>query len=152
MLHDFPLREPLTDDEYAWVSVRCSPYYANTPLYPIVDHLKRVMRWRAEDTAQERLQKLEAALQSQSTPLPEVVPLIADLMSMTMPNDRYPAVEMTTQQRRDATLDAIVSWMLELCEAKPVLSALDQLVDDEVLYQRGRGHRSRYIFKHALIR
>ncbi|MEE9253903.1 MAG: hypothetical protein V3U43_03140, partial [Pseudomonadales bacterium] len=28
---------------------------------------------------------------------------------------------------------------------------LEQLVEDELLYQRGRGQRSRYIFKHALI-
>ncbi len=30
-------------------------------------------------------------------------------------------------------------------------NGLDQLVKDELLYQRGRGRRSRYIFKHALI-
>jgi hypothetical protein len=36
-------------------------------------------------------------------------------------------------------------------EEAEVRSGLEQLVEDELLYQRGRGERSRYIFKHALI-
>ena len=35
---------------------------------------------------------------------------------------------------------------------EPVLqNGLGQLVENELLYQRGRGHRARYVFKHALI-
>ncbi|MFT5175077.1 MAG: putative ATPase, partial [Gammaproteobacteria bacterium] len=37
-------------------------------------------------------------------------------------------------------------------EESVLQSGLEQLVDDELLYQRGRPPRSRYTFKHALIR
>ena len=74
------LREPLIDEDYTWVSIRCSPYYASTPLYPVIEHFKRVMNWQPEDDAPSRLEKLEAALRTQSIPLEEVVLLYAELM------------------------------------------------------------------------
>jgi len=121
------LREPLVDEDYTWVSIRCSPYHASSTLYPLIEHFKRAMGWQPEDDAQSRLEKLEAALQTQSTPLEEVAPLYAELMSLPVPEDRYPALAMTPRQKRDATLDAIVGWLLDLAENKPVLQVCEDL-------------------------
>jgi hypothetical protein len=54
-------------------------------------------------------------------PLGGIVPLVADLMSVPLPEDRYPASEMTPPQKREAMLDAIAGWLFELAESKPVL-------------------------------
>ena len=121
------LREPLIDEDYTWVSIRCSPYYASTPLYPVIEHFKRVMNWQPEDDAPSRLEELEAALRTQSIPLEEVVPLYAELMSLPVPEERYPALAMTPQQKWEATLDAIAGWLLELAESKPVLQVCEDL-------------------------
>ena len=121
------LREPLDDGEYEWVSIRCSPYHTNSPLYPVVEHLKRALGWQPDDDDQARLVKLEAALEPMSTPLEEVVPLYAEIMSLPIPEDRYPALGMTPKQQRDATLDAIVGWALEVAESKPVLHVWEDL-------------------------
>jgi tetratricopeptide (TPR) repeat protein len=43
------------------------------------------------------------------------------------PEDRYPRLSMTAQQQRDATLDAIVAWLIELAEDTPVLMAWEDL-------------------------
>jgi predicted ATPase len=53
--------------------------------------------------------------------------LFADLMSVPVPEDRYPRLAMTAQQQRDATLDAIVAWLIELAERAPVLMAWEDL-------------------------
>ena len=53
--------------------------------------------------------------------------LFADLMSVPLPEDRYPRLSMTAQQQRDATLDAIVAWLIELAERAPVLTAWEDL-------------------------
>ena len=121
------LREPLVDEDYTWVSIRCSLYHTSSTLYPIIEHLKRTMGWQPEDDAQSRLAKLEAVLRPLSTPLEEVVSLYAELLSLPVPADRYPALAMTPKQKRDATLDTITDWLLDLAERKPVLQVCEDL-------------------------
>ena len=121
------LREPLIDEDYTWVSIRCSPYFTGTALYPIIEHVKRVMDWQSDDDDSARIRKLETALRTQSLPLQEVVPLFAELMSLPLPEDRYPALAMTPQQKREATLDAIAGWLFVLAESKPVLQVCENL-------------------------
>ncbi len=121
------LRERVASDDYIWVAFRCSPYHANSTLYPIIEHLKRAMGWKPEDDVEARLEKLEGALRAQSLPLEEVVPLYAELTSLPLPEDRYPALQMTPQQKREAILDAVVGWLLESAERTPMLNVWEDL-------------------------
>jgi predicted ATPase len=121
------LREA-TSKDHIWVAIRCSPFHTASAFHPIVEHLKRVFGWQPEDTAQQHLAKLEAGLGGfKALPLSESVRLFADLMSVPVPEDRYPRLAMTAQQQRDATLDAIVAWLIELAEGAPVLMAWEDL-------------------------
>ena len=121
------LREAAGKDQI-WVAIRCSPFHTASAFHPIIEHLKRVFGWEPEDTAPQHLAKLEAGLAGFKTlPLAESVRLFADLMSVPTPEDRYPRLSMTAQQQRDATLDAIVAWLIELAERTPVLMAWEDL-------------------------
>src|SRR5216683_933093 len=121
------LREA-TGKDHIWVAIRCSPFHTASAFHPIIEHLKRVFGWQPEDTAQRHLAKLEAGLAGFNTlPLTESVRLFADLMSVPVPEDRYPRLAMTAQQQRDATLDAIVAWLIETAERTPVLMAWEDL-------------------------
>ena len=121
------LREAAGKD-HIWVAIRCSPFHTASAFHPIIEHLKRVFGWQPEDTAQQHLTKLEAGLAGfQALPLAESVRLFADLMSVPAPEDCYPRLAMSAQQQRDATLDAIVAWLIELAERAPVLMAWEDL-------------------------
>ena len=121
------LREAAGKD-HIWVAIRCSPFHTASAFHPIIEHLKRVFGWQPEDTAPQHLAKLEAGLAGFKTlPLSESVRLFADLMSVPVPEDRYPRLSMTAQQQRDATLDAIVAWLIETAERAPVLMAWEDL-------------------------
>ena len=121
------LREAAGKD-HIWVAIRCSPFHTASAYHPIVEHLKRVFGWEPEDTAQQHLAKLEAGLGNFKTlPLAESVRLFADLMSVPAPEDSYPRLAMTAQQQRDATLDAIIAWLIETAERTPVLMAWEDL-------------------------
>ena len=121
------LREAAGKD-HIWVAIRCSPFHTASAFHPIIEHLKRVFGWQPEDTAPQHLAKLEAGLAGFKTlPLSESVRLFADLMSVPAPEDRYPRLSMTAQQQRDATLDAIVAWLIEMSERAPVLMAWEDL-------------------------
>ena len=114
--------------DHIWVAIRCSPFHTASAFHPIIDHLKRVLGWQPDDTAQQHLAKLEAGLGSFKTlPVSESVRLFADLMSVPVPEDRYPRLAMTAQQQRGATLDAIVAWLIETAERAPVLIAWEDL-------------------------
>ena len=121
------LREAAGKD-HIWVAIRCSPFHTASAFHPIIEHLKRVFGWQPEDTAQQHLAKLEAGLAGfKALPLSESVRLFADLMSVPLPEDRYPRLAMTAQQERNATLDAIVAWLIEMAEGTPVLMAWEDL-------------------------
>jgi len=121
------LREAAGKD-HIWVAIRCSPFHTASAFHPIIEHLKRVFGWQPEDTAPQHLAKLEAGLGGFKTlRLAESVRLFADLMSVPAPEDRYPRLSMTARQQRDATLDAIVAWLIETAERTPVLMAWEDL-------------------------
>jgi tetratricopeptide (TPR) repeat protein len=121
------LRETVGKD-HIWVAIRCSPFHTASAFHPIIEHLKRVFGWQPEDTAQQHLAKLEAGLAGFKTlPRSESVRLFADLMAVPTPEDRYPRLSMTAQRQRDATLDAIVAWLIEVAERAPVLMAWEDL-------------------------
>jgi tetratricopeptide (TPR) repeat protein len=121
------LREAAGKD-HIWVAIRCSPFHTASAFHPLVEHLRRVFGWQPEDTAQQHLTKLEAGLGGfKALPRSESVRLFADLMSVPAPEDRYPRLSMTAQQQRDATLDAIVAWLIEAAERTPVLMAWEDL-------------------------
>jgi class 3 adenylate cyclase/tetratricopeptide (TPR) repeat protein len=121
------LREKISSEDHIWVATRCSPYHANNMLYPVIDHLKRVVGWKPEDDNAAKLTKLEISLNGQSLPLEQAVPIYADLMSLPIPEDRYPPLKLSAQEQRQQTLDALAGWLLEEAERRPVLQVWEDL-------------------------
>jgi class 3 adenylate cyclase/predicted ATPase len=121
------LRERISGQHYLWVVHRCSPYHANSTLYPVIEHLKRALGWKPESGTVEKLKKLEAALREQSLRLEEAVPLYAELMSLPLPEGRYEPLNLNPKQKREATLDAIAGRLLEMAERTPVLQVWEDL-------------------------
>ena len=171
------LREAAGQD-HIWVALRCSPFHTASAFHPIIEHLKRVFGWQPEDTAPQHLAKLEAGLAGFKTlPLSESVRLFADLMVVPAPwlievAERAPVLMawedlhwadpttletlgMLIEQAPTAALLVVATYRpisaLAGIEEDMLQSGLGQLVVDELLYQRGRPPRSRYLFKHALI-
>ena len=117
-----------TGKDRMWISMRSSQFHSASAFYPIIEHLKRVMDWQPEDSAAGRFAKLEKTLSGfKAVPLAESVPLIANLMSVPWSEDRYPAAQVSAQQRREATMDVLAAWMLEVAEHGPVLMVWEDL-------------------------
>jgi class 3 adenylate cyclase len=129
-------------------------------LYPVIEHLRRWLQFKRDDTPEEKLRKLEEALARTGMqvpspsmgegegggeagapvpPLPtfprqggretlgEVVPLLAALLSVPLPEGRYPSLLLSPQQQRQRTLDALVTWLLAEAERQPVLAVWEDL-------------------------
>ena len=117
----------LKAEGYTRIILSCSPYHSNSSLYPVIVHLQRAMGWQHEDSAEVKLTKLEDLLQEFSSPLDEVVPLFAGMLSLPLPDDRYPPLNLMPQQQKQQTLDALVAWLLEEAEQRPVVQVWEDL-------------------------
>jgi predicted ATPase/class 3 adenylate cyclase len=113
------LMEHLSGEPHTRLRYFCSPQHTDSALYPIIGQMERAARFAHDDTAQARLDKLDAVLGQTSTSIEDAA-LFADMLSL--PNDgRYPALELAPQQRRERTLKALVSQMEVLTRGGPVL-------------------------------
>src|SRR5712691_9280396 len=122
MLKDHVAHEPHTRWE-----CRSSSYFENTALFPVTELFQRLLRFQAEDTPDEKLEKLEHALSQYRLPLEESVPLFTPLLSLSLPEHRYPSLNLSPQRQRQKTLETIVAILLELAERQPVLFILEDL-------------------------
>ncbi|MGE5169308.1 MAG: AAA family ATPase [Rudaea sp.] len=115
------LRAEAARGEHTWIATRCSPYHTSSSLYPVIEHLKRLVGWNADDDATTRLSRLESVLRGQSLPLERAVPLYAALMSLPLRDAGYPPLRLAAEEQRAQTLDALAAWLLEEADRKPVL-------------------------------
>jgi len=113
------LLENLTGERHTRLRYFCSPQHTDSALYPIIGQMERAAGFVHDDSPQAKLDKLDALLAQTSTSTQHVA-LFAEMLSL--PNDgRYPALGMTSEQRRQRTLEALGSQMEALSRYKPVL-------------------------------
>jgi class 3 adenylate cyclase/tetratricopeptide (TPR) repeat protein len=106
------LRERLENQGAGTLAFQCSPYYTNSPFYPSIDNLERAVNFGREESAESKLDKLEALVVTHYGRPKEDVRFIAAMLSV--PTDvRYGPITITPQQFKDETLRALV----ELTEA-----------------------------------
>jgi predicted ATPase len=89
------LRNHVHQEGHTQIVLRCSPYHMNSAFYPIIEHLQRALGWQPDDTSETRLAKLEQGLERTRLVLKDAVSLLASLLSMPLPEDRYPALTLS---------------------------------------------------------
>jgi class 3 adenylate cyclase/ABC-type transport system involved in cytochrome c biogenesis ATPase subunit len=113
-------REPHTRLRYF-----CSPQHTDSALHPIITQMERAAGLHRDDTSLAKLDKLDALLAQTSTSKDDVAPL-AEMLSL--PNDgRYPSLDLTPQQRRQRTLDALTIQLGRLASQHPVLMIFEDV-------------------------
>jgi class 3 adenylate cyclase len=121
------VREHIAEEPHTRWECRSSPYYQNTALYPLIDLLQRALQWRQDDTAEAKLEKLEQELRQYRLPLTETIPLFAPLLSLPIPDNTYPPLNLSPQRQRQKTLEIIVAILMELAEHHSMLFILEDL-------------------------
>ena len=113
------LSERIATEPHTSLRYFCSPQHTDSALYPIIGQMERAAGLAYNDTVQTKLDKLDALLGQTSTSK-EDASLFAEMLSL--PNDgRYPALQLTPEQRRQRTLEALVTQVDVLAHQRPVL-------------------------------
>jgi hypothetical protein len=110
-------------EPHARIEWRGSPYHQQSTLYPVSDHLHRLLQ---DAPPPERLRRLEAMLTSSGVALSEAVSLLAALLSLPL-SASYPPLTLTPQQQRQKTLEILLSWLSAEAQRQPVLLVVEDL-------------------------
>ena len=103
------LLERLAGEPHTRLRYFCSPQHTDSAFYPIIGQMERAAGLAHDDTAQAKLDKLDALLAQTSTSKQDAA-LFADMLSL--PNDgRYPALDLIPEQRRQRTLERLAAQL-----------------------------------------
>jgi class 3 adenylate cyclase/predicted ATPase len=119
------IRERLGHDEpYTHLSHFCSPFHQTSALHPVIGLLERGAGYARDDPPERKLEKLEALLGRATENVAAVAPLIAALLAIP-PGDRYPPTDLSPQQQKERTFQALVDQLAGLAARQPVLSVYE---------------------------
>ena len=113
------LLERLADEFHTRLRYFCSPQHTDSAFYPVIGQMERAATLSHDDSAQAKLDKLDALLAVTSTDKQDAA-LFADMLSLKS-DGRYPTLDLTPEQRRQRTLEALVSQTEALARVNPVL-------------------------------
>jgi class 3 adenylate cyclase/predicted ATPase len=117
------LLDAVADQPHTRIRYQCSPYHGDSAFWPVIQQLGRAAGFAGDDSAETRLDKLEALL-ARAGNAAEAAPLIADLLGLNA-GERYGELNLTSQAQRGRTLMALVDQLLGLSAQQPVLMVLE---------------------------
>ncbi len=120
------VRGRLSSVPYIRLECRCSPYYRDSPLYPVIDLLRRVCQFQRDEPPEERFWKLESTLREYDVPLPDIIPLLTFLLTLPLPGP-YAPLTLTPERQRQKTLEALVTLLLAMTAQRPVVLTVEDL-------------------------
>ena len=121
------LKAHLADTPHTRWEYYGSPYYQHTAFYPLIDLWERTLHAQHAESPEAKLAKLEDALAQYSLPLDETVPLLAALLSLPLPPERYAPLTLTPQRQRQQTLETLLALTLERATRHPVVLIMEDL-------------------------
>ena len=114
------LKHHIGPDECVLLPYQCSPYHTGSALHPVIEHIKLAAKITRDDSSAVMLEKIQSLVfQTQPNNI-KTVSLFASLLSIPT-GDRLPPLQLTPQQQKHATFDALAELLLALSKKAPVL-------------------------------
>ncbi|MRG97525.1 TOMM system kinase/cyclase fusion protein [Polyangium spumosum] len=120
------LRERIGGEAHAWLECRCTPRTTNSPFFPIIDALTRLLWPGREAAPEDRAARLEVLLARHGFDLAEAMPLFASFLSIPLP-ERWAPLDVSPQKLRDLTRNAVLSLLFEMAERDPLVLLVEDL-------------------------
>ena len=106
-------REHVRVDQATVLRYYCSPFYVHTALHPILDQLERAADLKKSDSAEEKLDKLEALLSRGCRGASRAAALLAPLLSIPTAQ-RYPPLDVAPERKKALMLEALLEQLAGL--------------------------------------
>jgi predicted ATPase len=102
----------------------CSPHHQDSALRPFIGQLERAAGFARDDAPATKLDKLEALLGEAAES--GDISLLAEMLSLPV-GDRFPALDLTPQRKKERTLAALLRQFQALTRRQPVLMIFEDL-------------------------
>ncbi|NOZ51754.1 MAG: AAA family ATPase [Gammaproteobacteria bacterium] len=121
------LRENVSQESSALFEFWGSPYHKNSFLHCVLTVLHRILALDKCESDEEKIKVLESPLKAFGIPLSETVPLLAELLSISLPEGAFPLLQYTPQQRKQKTLEALLGLVLGMASQQMVVIIVEDL-------------------------
>jgi class 3 adenylate cyclase/predicted ATPase len=118
-------RESIAGEPHTRLRFFGSPHRQDSALFPVAGQLERAAGFERDDTPVARLNKLEV-LVAANAPAEGDVQSLAELLAVPLDN-RYPALDLTPQRRKEKTFEALSRQIAGLAKRQPVLMIFEDL-------------------------
>jgi len=118
------LEEQVKEAAHEHIRLQCSPYHQNSAFYPVIHRLSRAAGFATEDSAADRLDKLEALLTENNEDVASVAAIYAELLSLDM-MARYPPLKLPPQELKEVMLQTLVNRLALICRRLPALLIIE---------------------------
>jgi class 3 adenylate cyclase len=120
------IRERVAETPHTWLECQASPYARDSAFQPMIELVQQACGFRETDPSEQKLERLEAGLVLAGLRAAELVPLLAPLLSLSLPDSyRRPALGPELQRRE--TIEALAAWTLALGQRQPVVMVFEDL-------------------------
>ncbi len=120
------LLERLQGEAHTRLRYQCSPYHQGSALYPVISHLVRAAGIEREDSAEQKLARLETMLAPAAQNLNEAMALLAPLLSIPL-GSQYAPLELSPQRRKERLLKTLLDQIEVLATRQLVLMILEDV-------------------------
>jgi len=118
-------RESIAGEPHTRLRYFCSPHRQDSALFPFIGQLERAAGFERDDTPVARRDKLEAVVAA-GAPAEGDLQALAELLAVP-PDNRYPAVDLTPQRKKEKTFDALLRRLAGFSRREPVLMIFEDL-------------------------
>jgi class 3 adenylate cyclase/predicted ATPase len=118
-------RENIAGEPHIRLRYFCSPHCQDSALFPFIRQLERTAGFERDDTPAARLDKLEA-LVAAGAPAEGDLQSLAEMLAVPLDN-RYPALDLTPQRKKEKTFQALLRQLAGLAKRQPVLMIFEDL-------------------------
>ena len=101
------LRHRLEAEGVQALRFQCSPYYANSAFWPVIDNFERALKFTRDETTDSKLDKLETLIVTRYGRPKADVRFVASILSIPC-EARYGTLAMTPRKYKDETLRTLV--------------------------------------------
>ncbi|MBV8135329.1 MAG: AAA family ATPase, partial [Deltaproteobacteria bacterium] len=119
-------RARIREDPHVWVECAGEQLFQSTPFHAVTQILDQGLGWRGDESPEERVNQLELRLERAGLKVGEAVPLIAEMLSLPIP-DKYAPPMLAPEQKRKRLLANLAGWVLNISRLQPMIVAMEDL-------------------------
>jgi class 3 adenylate cyclase/predicted ATPase len=120
------LLEEIAGEPHIDLRYFCSPHHTDSALHPIIARIERAAGFERQDDLSSKLDKLQTMLSLGSASV-EDASLIAELLSLAGVDRRYERLDLSPQQRKQKTLDALRRQVVAMSRRQPILAIFEDV-------------------------